>query len=459
MCVSLLEIKEAVAVYAKGFDAALLSASDASQVVTLTTDIESMISAVRGLAAARAAEALSWKNDGYRSAEEELAARTGTTPGKAKEMLNTGKRMAKQPEVTKAALDGQLTPTQATLVTEGVEADPSSADRLIGEAQTSGIGDLRDAVAKTKAAVTDLEARRKAIHKARSLRSFMDTDGVWHLRGEANPEDGKIIHSALAPIRNALFRKARQEQRLENDDAYMFDALLTLAQIATGHPSLISLEELQRLGLFPNVEPPSGDTQAAESSGVPSGRARRKKRRRFAVDAKILIRVDYDSLLRGAPIDGETCELVGFGPVATSVVEEYLSTANPFIVAVLTKAQDVVGIAHLGRQPLAVQQSALEWLYPSCAAEGCSRRLRLERDHRIDWAKTHYTMFGQLDLLCRHHHRLKTTANWGLVDGRGKRPFVPPDDARHPRHAAPAPQPGPAEARGAGPVPKGPMRL
>jgi len=89
----------------------------------------------------------------------------------------------------------------------------------------------------------------------------------------------------------------------------------------------------------------------------------------------------------------------------------------------------------MGRRPNARQQSALEWLYPTCAAEGCNSLAFLENDHGEDWAKTHTTIFELLDRLCPHHHGLKTTDGWGLVEGRGKRAFVPRDDPRHPRHA------------------------
>ena len=37
--------------------------------------------------------------------------------------------------------------------------------------------------------------------------------------------------------------------------------------------------------------------------------------------------------------------------------------------------------------------------------------------------------------LCHYHHRLKTTKGWALVEGTGKRDFVPPDDPGHPRQA------------------------
>ena len=47
----------------------------------------------------------------------------------------------------------------------------------------------------------------------------------------------------------------------------------------------------------------------------------------------------------------------------------------------------------------------------------------------------HVTVLELLYRLCRYHHRLKTTKGWALVEGTGKRNFVPPHDPRHPRHA------------------------
>jgi len=72
-----------------------------------------------------------------------------------------------------------------------------------------------------------------------------------------------------------------------------------------------------------------------------------------------------------------------------------------------------------------------------CSVLGCSASSHLETDHRADWARTHVTVLEALDKLCKHHHRLKTTEGWALVEGRGKRPFVGPDDPRHPRRKPP----------------------
>jgi hypothetical protein len=131
----------------------------------------------------------------------------------------------------------------------------------------------------------------------------------------------------------------------------------------------------------------------------------------------------------GYPLSGETCELVGYGPVAVSAIRDMIDSGDPFLAAVVTKGQDIVGVAHLGRRANAAQQTALEWLYPECAVLGCPTQTFLENDHREDWAKTHLTV---LDRLCGHHHELKTHHGWALVKGTGKRAFVPPDDPRHP---------------------------
>src|SRR5262249_52273542 len=135
------------------------------------------------------------------------------------------------------------------------------------------------------------------------------------------------------------------------------------------------------------------------------------------------------------PVGDEVCELSCYGPVAVSAIRDLMDTADPFLAAVVTKGKEVVGVAHLGRRPNAHQHSALEWLYPTCAAEGCKSLAFLETDHRGDWAKTHTTVFELLDRFCGHHRDLKTRENWELVEGRGKRAFIPPEDPRHPRNA------------------------
>jgi hypothetical protein len=203
--------------------------------------------------------------------------------------------------------------------------------------------------------------------------------------------------AALSPLRDRLFEAARREGRREPLEAYAADALV---EAVCG----------------------ADDDEADEPAAKSQGRA------------KVIARVDLPALLRGYPVGDETCEIAGFGPVAVSAIRDLIDTLDPFLAAVVTDGDAVVGVAHLGRRPNAAQQTALEWIYPTCAVEGCTTTAFLENDHRVDWAESHLTVFDLLDRLCSFHHDRKTLDGWALVEGRGKRAFVPPDDPRHPRH-------------------------
>jgi hypothetical protein len=126
--------------------------------------------------------------------------------------------------------------------------------------------------------------------------------------------------------------------------------------------------------------------------------------------------------------------LPGFGTTTAEAVRDMIATGGPVLKAIVTEGKKVLGVVHMRRRPNAYQKSALDWLFPTCAANGCgTRACCLEKDHREDWARTHITMLELLDRLCRYHHRLKTTKGWALAEGSGKRDFVPPGDPRHPR--------------------------
>jgi Domain of unknown function (DUF222) len=388
------EVRSAMSEYATRFDAARVSACDAARVVDDAAAIEKMAATVKSLAAARVAETDAWKRDGDRSAAHQLARTTGTSVGQAKEALESARRLQELPATEAAARRGELSAQQVAVITDAAAADPAAEARLLQQSRSASLGELRDECARTKANSCELEARRRRIHDQRYLRTWSDTEGASNLHLRDNPEIVAGIMASLESIRDELFETARKEGRREPMEVYAADALAELAR---------------RVG--------------ADSVAKPTRRA------------KILARIDLPALLRGHPVNDETCELAGYGPVAVSAIRDLLATEDPFLSAIVTKGKEVVGVAHLGRRPNAHQQSALEWLYPTCAAEGCNNVAFLEADHREDWAETHTTVFDLLDRLCTHHHSLKTTENWGLVEGRGKRAFVPPDDPLHPRNA------------------------
>jgi hypothetical protein len=372
-----------------------------------------MAATLKALAAARVAEGARWRQDGQRSAAHELARATGTSVRDARDTLALGRRLADQPEVAAAARRGQLSAAQSQLVSDAAGADPAAAGRLIEAAGDGSLAELKDEAAETKArAGVDLEARRRAIQAHRSLRAWTDAEGAWHLAATGPVEGGAQIMAALGPMAERLFHQARREGRREPPAAYRFDGLVELAMSA-------------------HQAGQGGEGSTSRRRGAP---------------VKLLVRVDLDAFLRGVAVEGETCELVGYGPIPLSTVHDLLAGGNPVVAAILTRGKALVGVAHLGRRPTAHQRSALEWLYPTCAARGCPAQAHLQTDHRLDWAKSHFTVFDLLDVLCAHHHRLKTTEGFALVPGVGKRAFVGPCDPRHPGHQRPPPPP---ERRGA----------
>jgi Domain of unknown function (DUF222) len=389
------ELRSAMSAYAARFDPTRVPAADATRVVEDAAAIEKMASTVKSLAAARVAETTLWKRDGDLSAAHHLARTTGTPVGQAREALESARRLQGLPATEAAARRGELSAHQLAVITDAASADPGAEARLLKQAHSGSYGELRDECARTKANVSDLEERRRRIHRQRYLRTWSDTEGAALLQMRDNPEVVAGIMATIEPIRDELADNARQDGRRERVDAHAADALAELAH-------------------------------RADRTRADANRSRR---------ARVLVRVDLPALLRGYPTGDETCELAGYGPVAVSALRDLIDTEDPFLAAVVTAAENVVGVAHLGRRPNAHQQTALEWLYPTCAVEGCNHLTYLETDHRDDWAATHTTVFGLLDRFCGHHHDLKTRQNWALVEGCGKRAFVPPDDPRHPRNA------------------------
>ena len=504
MCRQLEGLRQSIAELAAGFDARTMLPWEAGAVLRVCAQIEASVTSIKALASARLAEGTAWQGEGCRSPAEHLAKVAGMSPSSARRLLETGRRLADQPEVAAVALAGELSMEKTAAVADGASVNPAKAGELIEKAKNSTLPELQEEVARAKAEVADLEARRREIHARRSFKRWTDSDGAFHARLYGNPEDGVAIWRMLDPIRRRLIM-LRREAAAEHEslDALDYDALMVLASAAAGADSELSTAELQELGLFPGAAPaatggpshrldagppvpaaplpadltsgppvpaaPPGADLASGSpdsqpplfadepsaasgplepppdhaSGMPpdhaSGRPpdppppKKKGKKLGFSPTKVLVRVDLDTVLRGVVAEGELCEIVGYGPVAVSLVQELIENGQASVAVVLTRAQQIQGVYQFGRRPNAVQATALDFLYPMCAALGCNARSGLQSDHREDWIKTKFTIFDLLDRLCPHHHRLKTHKGWALVEGSGRRAFVPPSDPRHPR--------------------------
>lgn len=391
-------------------DPASVPGRDAAGVYEALAAMEKLVAGAKLRMAVRVEQSGEWRRAGHRHPADFLAGRSGVSGGTARDELATSKRLAGLAETDEAVRRGELSTSQASAVADAAAAAPAAEQELLGRAKRSSLRDLRDACARAKAAADpDADARHARIRRERSLRSFTDRDGAWNLVARGPAELGARFMSALSPLVEAQFHKARAAGRREPHEAYAFDALIALTDQPTDAPT----------------------TEPADLGGASAPRRAAVKLRHLA-----LLRVDLDALRRGAVDGDELCELTGVGPIPARVARELLGES--ILELVITRGHDVATTVHLGRGPSAAQKVALLWSQPGCSRLGCDQPwARTEADHRTPWAQTHETRLDQLDRLCPFDHDLKTHHGWALVPGAGKRLFVPPDHPFHPDQQPP----------------------
>ena len=362
--------------------------------------VERLAASAKTLLAGRVAEAATWKRAGFRSPAEQLAAVSGSPVSAARNALETSEQLKALPATAAAMRAGRLSRDKAAVISSAATVDPDAEPELLAGADQP-LAAVREKCLAAKG--KDRNAAHKRIKKARYAREFTDKEGAWNFMARGTAEAGRTFQVGHDPIVDEMFKAARAEGRDEPREAYAFDALIEMARRANQ---------------------PDTDTDTATATA-----------KKPSPTYMALLRLDIEALRRGEVEGDEICEIPGAGPIPVSVARELLGDA--ILKLVITKGVDVINVTHLGRSPTVAQQVALWWQAPTCTAEGCTRSRRLENDHEIGWAQTHRTVLGELDPLCTHEHRLKTRHGWALVTGTGKRPFVPPDDPRHPKYRAP----------------------
>lgn len=389
------EVRQAVCATAASVDVDTLDHAGAQAAVREWTAIINSADAARAMAAACVAEC--GTPAGSSDAADWFARNTGSTSTTARQKLRAGKGMRRQSGTRTRATQGALSPEQAAAISDAVDSNPDAEDRLLDVADGSSLSELRDECAKTKAAADpDPDATERRIHRQRRVRRWRDREGAEHLHAVGTKAAMAKLDLALKPLLDEIFKANRGAGEREPFEAYTFDALIGLAT--------------------------SGATvdRAVDAKGQPKPRYLG------------LLRIDWTALLRGSVEGDETCEIAGLGPIPVATARELLGES--ILKLVITKGSDVGNVTHLGRGANTAQKIALLWQQPVCTRQGCGRRLRLENDHRDDYARVRCTELGKLDPLCHHDHALKTYKGWALVEGNGVRPMVPPDDPRHPRH-------------------------
>jgi hypothetical protein len=365
--------------------------------------------------AARYDEAGAWKRNGAKSAEDDIARKTGTPTGKARRNLSTSKRLKRQPKTDEAVRRGEVSPDQANEVSDGADASPEEEEELIRSARRDPLHELRKRSAAAKAkADRDREETRRRLHRPREVRRWNDAEGMGNLLLRLPADAMAEIDAALKPRVERAFADARDAGRFERREALTADVVQ---------------------GLLVGGGDGTGASQRSQA---------------VRPEKKVIALIDVPALNRGRVEGDEVCEIAGVGPVSVSAVRALLS--DGFLTLVFRKGEDVANVTHLGRQVTARQRTAMEARGCRCEREGCASTYLLDIDHNEGWALTHDTRLDDLSWLCWHCHDLKTRNDLRLVGPPGRRRLETRDGA--PWHAPPAsgsPPPTDWDAGGADP--------
>lgn len=314
--------------------------------------------------------------------------------GEAISAIETSRRLEHLPDTADALRSGALSGAQVREVARAAHKDPSAEAELLDLAGRDSLKKLKDRSRQVMAQAASREdeaTRYRAIHEKRSVRTWTDHLGVFHLDARLTSDSGSRVVSALEAEADARFEQARKVGEHEKPDNYRADALVALV---TGE-----------------------GVRAVDDDG----------RRRGRTATTILI--DATALQRGHVMGGERCEIAGVGPVPVATVEELLPSS--FVKTVVRNGVDVLNVCHVGRAITAHMETALEVRDETCVVPGCDVARGLEAHHyKGDFAKTGVTSLGCLARVCSRHHDLITYGGYVLGGGPGHWWFGGPENVR-----------------------------
>jgi hypothetical protein len=297
----------------------------------------------------------------------EIARVTGTSMGKAKETVATGKVLGASDDLNEALRCGDISADQATEIARAEESSPGTAAELVKVAKEDSFHVLRDKARKTKLEAEQHRDLARRQHQARSARSHTDELGMVNVHLALEPHVGTPI---VARAEAEAARMARAARR--NDDQEPFEHHLA-------------------------------DAYAALLSGAGKGRARRPE---------LVVLVSHEVAKRGWEDvkEGELCKIPGIGPVAPQVAKEIAQDA--FLNGVFYDGTD---LRHFRRwsKSIPVEVAIVLELGAPPSFDGvtcvdCGNRFRTEFDHVRPRASGGPTSNGNLWPRCWSCHQEKT---------------------------------------------------
>jgi hypothetical protein len=157
-----------------------------------------------------------------------LARVTGTSVGRAKETVATGKVMGESNELDGALRHGDISLDQATEIAKAEESCPGAATELVAVAKNESFHALKDKALKTKLEAeqhNDLAQRQRA---SRTARSHRDALGMINIHLALEPHVGTPIVAQAEGEADRLYRRAKKDGRPEPFERHLADAYAAL---------------------------------------------------------------------------------------------------------------------------------------------------------------------------------------------------------------------------------------
>jgi Domain of unknown function (DUF222) len=365
-----------------GVDVDGLDVPEAVRLVEECAEAERLLAALRVVVTVSLENKAVWRREGFRSVAAWMAAKAGTSVGPAVATLEMAKLLEKFPRLAAAFRDGLLSEAQAKEIAEVVSEVPDAEEQLVEAAQKLTLRGLREECQRVEAAaLIDEDERHRRVHKQRHTRGWV-RKGVGHFKAEMTPGELAQVMAGLDARTGDIVEEAIQGRWFESREAHSVDALLDLVR-------------------------PDSPAPAKPSTVVH-------------------VVVDYEALIRGHTVTGETCEIPGVGPIPVSVARAMSQDA--ILKVLVTKGVDVVTVAHAGYTIPTHLRTALDVRDPKCIVPGCDQHRRLQKDHRNTFSRTGVTRLEDLAHLCPWHHYMKTYLGYSYRGGPGAWEWIPPED-------------------------------
>jgi hypothetical protein len=296
----------------------------------------------------------------------QVARTTGTSMGKAKATVATGKAL-ESGDLNDALKHGDISLDQANEIASAEESSPGAAKQLVDVARMEAFHVLKDKARKVKLEAEQHKDLGRRQHEARAARSYNDELGMVHIHMALEPHVGTPIVARAEAEAARLGKKARAAGKPESFERHLADAY------------------------------------AALLSGSGRGRAKRPE---------LVVLVSHEVAKRGwrDVRAGEMCKIPGMGPVPPQRAKEIADDA--FLNGVFYDGKDLRQFRRWSKNiPVEVAISLELGKPPSfdgVACVDCGNRFRTEFDHVRPRSARGPSSNGNLRPRCWSCHQAKT---------------------------------------------------